>query len=370
MAIIDAPKTFANLVEDLQKRVRSESGIDASTNIAKRFLNTALRTIHIRNGDALPWSEDEAVLQTRDTYSTGLVTIARGSTALTGVTDSDGVATAWVDTDDFGVANMRAGGKVSIGGSRESYQIASVSFGNQATLSRAFLGTTIDGTTQPDNGGTYQYYEDVYDLDGDFLRPLDHRHFDPDRGIKLYGIREFRRRYGRNSSPGTPVTATILHRNTTSSSELTPTIQFAPPPSTAKGIDYHFVTRKLVLSAGTVNANGSAASNSAGDRIENMVDDDDEPVMPVQYRVIIVLHALATWYRDRKDDARAGSAQAEFDGMLGAMIADNQIGSSRPHIAPAVSHYARRAQQPWSGSGRGRSTVRYDLDDRFDRFED
>jgi len=357
VAVTDSPSTFSELLADLQARVRSETGTTAVDNIAKRFLNIGLRSIHIRNGDALPWAEDDAILQTRAPYTAGLVTIAQGSTTLTGVADADAVSPAWSTADAFSIANARAGGKVTIGGGRDSYQVASVTSDTSLELTTAFIGTTIDGTTQTDDGASYQYYEDTYDLDGDFLRPLDQRHFDPDSEISLYGIREFRRRFGRNTAPGTPRVATILHKNTTSGATLTPTITLHPPPSATKRITYSFVTRKLVLA-------------SDGTRQENMSADDDEPVMPVQYRYIIVLNALFHWYRDRKDDARADSAGAEYDSALSAMLSDNEIGSTRPHIAPNVSTYARRAQRPWGGGGRGRSRTRYDLDDRFDRFED
>ena len=88
--------------------------------------------------------------------------------------------------------------------------------------------------------------------------------------------------------------------------------------------------------------------------------------MPVPYRSLIVTHALWHWYRDRKDDTRANDALQEYAVMLSEVVADNEVGSNKPHINPATSSYARRASVPWRSYHGGR----FDINDRFDRGED
>jgi hypothetical protein len=120
-------------------------------------------------------------------------------------------------------------------------------------------------------------------------------------------------------------------------------------------IRYHYVTSFLAVS--NVRTLGGVEQAS-------LESDTDEPIVPLRYRHAIVFHALAHWYRDKKDDARAQEAANEYSRIMLRITADNEIGSARPQFRPRVGLYRRRASKPWRGG-----TGRYDINGKFDRLE-
>jgi len=60
-------------------------------------------------------------------------------------------------------------------------------------------------------------------------------------------------------------------------------------------------------------------------------------------------HALAAWYRDRKDDSRAQQAKDEYTDLMLRLAGDMEVGAVRPQIRPQVSGYRRAAKRPWAG---------------------
>jgi hypothetical protein len=128
-------------------------------------------------------------------------------------------------------------------------------------------------------------------------------------------------------------------------------IRFHHPPSTAQLIPYNYITRYLAVDAN-------------GNRLEQMREDTDEPIVPHRFRTAIVLRGLYWWYRDRLDDARSAEVIQEYDSWVGRMAGDNEIGDVRPKFRPNMTPYYRRARKPWSGTGR-----RFDINGRFDRME-
>lgn len=343
---------FSDLYSDLQNRVREATGVTATENIAKRFINIGLHDMHIGFGEQLPWAERRAILRTHAPYTTGLVTIPKGSTTLTGVTDADGNPTLWNTADDFSEKNMRADGKVVVNGGPDVYEVDSVASDTSATLTTAWISSTVDGTTQTDNGAAYQYFEDEYALASDFLRPVDVRQFGDGAFFDLIGRNEFRQRYVRNKTPGAPRVCTII--DLPFSGDTTPVrkIRLHPPPDKLYLIPYTYITSNLAVT-------------SAGVAATQLVNDTDEPIVPLAYRHTIVLQALFNWYRDRKDDARSQEAKAEYVDLMNRMTADVQIGGKKPRISPRIGPYRTQARRPWSGS----SSRRFDINGRFDRME-
>jgi hypothetical protein len=119
-------------------------------------------------------------------------------------------------------------------------------------------------------------------------------------------------------------------------------------------IPYSYITSNLVVT-------------NSGTEQSGFVNDDDEPIVPLQYRHAIPLHALQTWYRDKKDDARSQEVKAEYVDVINRIVADYEIGAVRTRIVPMVAPYQARARSPWRGHGGGR---RFDTNGWFDRFED
>lgn len=338
MATTEQPKTFSDLYTDLQNRVREETGVTATENQAKRYINIALHDMHIGQAENFPWCERSAVLITQPQYTTGTVTITQGSTTLTGS------GTAWNTNNAWSVKNMRAGGKVTIAGSLDVYEISAVGSDTSATLSSAFVGADVSGET-------YTYFEDEYALASDFLRPIDQQQFSDNVDIELIGRTQFRRLFPRNAIPGRPRVGTIVDKAPSGNTTPVRKIRFHSPPDSAFNIPYAYATSNLaVSSSGTAQVQLSA--------------DADEPIVPLRYRHAIVFHALYHWYRDKKNDDRMVLAKQEYEQIVDRIGGDIEIGQKRPAIRPNRSIYTKRARRPW-----GRRGSRYDINDRFDRFE-
>ncbi|MGI9297617.1 MAG: hypothetical protein ACR2QC_06945, partial [Gammaproteobacteria bacterium] len=93
------------------------------------------------------------------------------------------------------------------------------------------------------------------------------------------------------------------------------------------------------------------AVTSAGAEQTQLVNDTDEPIVPLQYRHAIVFHALYQLYRDKRDDARSQEAKAEYTDVMLRITGDQEIGRTRPQIRPRLGSYAQGAQRPYSRRG-------------------
>jgi hypothetical protein len=330
---------FSDLFTGLLNATRNDTGSSATVVQAKRYIG--LHDMHVGFGEKFPWSERRSVLITHPAYSEGTLSVATGDTALTGV------STAWNTANDFGVANLRAGGKVRIAGGNEVYEVASVTNDTSATLASDYVPSSDA------SGASYVYFEDEYALASDFLRPIDQRRLtDGPNPIEIVGRREFRARFPRNGVTGRPWVATIIDIEFSGSTTPRRRLVLHQPPDKAYQIPYSYVTSSLAVSA----AGAAQADLSA---------DADEPIVPIRYRHAIVLWALYHWYRDKKDDTRSAEARGEYTDLMIRIAADTEIGAQRASIAPRVASYRARARRPYSRGG-----GRYDLDGRFDRLED
>lgn len=331
MAVTSQVTTFADLVEDLSNRARIQTGITATSDVAKRYINTSLQDMHLGFGEKFPWAHRTGELVTQAEYNTGTVTITQGSTSLSGT------STTWDTNNAFSVKNMRVGGRIVIAGGVEIYEISSVTNDTAAVLTAAFVKDDV-------SAAEYLYFEDEYDLASDFLRPLDLQNFDTNGDIDLIGRTEFRWRYPRSKVTGKPRVATIIDRVPSGGTTPRRRVRFWKPPSEAFLIPYSYVTSNLATSSsGTAQANLSA--------------DTDEPIVPLHGRHAIVYHALANWYRDKKDDARSLQVKGEYTDIILRLVGDQEIGSSRPRFQPRISPYVRKARTPFRGRRSGRYTT-------------
>jgi hypothetical protein len=331
---------FSDLYTDLQNRVREQTGVSATENQAKRYINIALHDMHIGHTDSFPWSERSNMLVTQPRYTTGSATISKGSAALTGVNGT----TLWNTQNDFGIENMQAGGKITFAGGLDVYEISSVTNDYTAVLTGKYVGTSL--TTE-----TYAYFEDEYALASDFLRPMDQQYFSDAINIDLISRSDFRRRFPVNGVPGHPKVGTIVDK--TFGSDTTPVrkIRFHPPPDAAYNIPYSYVTSNLAVAAdGTEQA--------------QLVEDDDEPIVPLRYRHVLIFHGLYHWYRDKKNDQRSQEAKGEYEQVLTKIANDTEIGGKHASIRMRRDAYVRRAKRPWQ-----RGSARYDTNGKFDRME-
>jgi hypothetical protein len=339
MSIGTQPQTFADLYTLLLSRLREQSAA-ATVLQAKGAINVGLQDMHIGFGEKFTWAERSARLTTQPAYSTGTISITQGSTTLTGV------STAWTTQNAFGVNNVRSTGKIVINGTLPVYEIASVDSSTGITLASRYVGDDV-------SAGTYLYYEDEYDLHADFLRPMDLHSFDTGGTIDIIGRQRFRSQYVRVNVTGKPVVACIVDRAPIENTLPVRRVQFWKPPDIAYSIPYNFVTSKLAITAGGV---------AAG----SLINDTDEPIVPLSYRHAIVFHALYHWYRDKKDDSRSQEAKAEFTDLVLRIAGDTEIGESRPSLQPRMGGYRRQARSPYRVAGSGR---RHTLGTRFDEMK-
>jgi hypothetical protein len=327
-------QTFADCYTFVLNAVRADTGQAASVSQAKRAVNIALQDMHLGTDYKFPWAERSGRLITQAQYTTGTLSIDRGSTTLTGS------GTAWNTNNDFTVKNMRANGKIKIAGGTVPYVISAVGGDTSATLSSKF--TEDDVADQ-----TYVYFEDEYDLASDFLRPIDFNRFSDECNIPLIGRTQFRERFPSNSVPGTPGVATIIDYAPSGSTSPIRRVKFSPPPSTFRTIPYTYITSNLVVS-------------SAGAAQTQFSADADEPIIPLRYRHALVYHALVLWYRDKKDDSRSQEYKADYTDIMLRTMGDVEVGAPRPQIRPM----GYRKRRVYSGA-----VGRYDINGRFDRME-
>lgn len=341
MSTSQQPATFADLYTMLEQAVRVSLGVTVTDQQAKRAVNMALQDMHLGLDYKLPWAERRATIRTQDDYSTGTVTTTKGSTAVTGV------GTLWATANAFGVANTRANGRIVFGGSRQPYVVQTVTDDTHIVLAEKFTETSLAASS-------YTYYEDEYDLAADFLRPIDMQRFSLEMSIDLISRTEFRRRFPVNTTLGRPSFATILDFAPASNTTPIRRVKFASAPNDFYQIPYTYVTAYLAVS-------------SAGVAAANLSADTDEPIVPLRYRHAIFYHALANWYRDKKNDTRSQEAKAEYVDIMTRIMLDTEVGAVRPQLRPSVSGYVRSAKSPYTrGSGTGR---RYDRG-HFDNMGD
>jgi hypothetical protein len=340
-----APKDFADLYTDLVNRIREQTGVTATDNQAKRYINLALLDMHIGTQYKVSWAERDAVLRTKAKYTTGTISVNKGDNKVIGV------GTAFSGDDAFGVKNVVPGGKITLGGNDEVYEVLSVESNTQLTLVTDFISTSI--LTADEN--TFIYFEDDYFLADDFLRFVDTRSFNPSRHISIISRTQFRRQHVANDVTGYPTVATIMDRSFGSTTAPVRKVRFSRAPDKEYLIPYEYITDKLAVSA-------------AGEEAVYLVEDTDEPIVPYRYRAILTHYALSIWYRDKKDDLkRAESARKDYESLMTRMTEDQEIGAPRARLQPKHGPYKRRAQQPYSGSG-SRKISASGFDEMRDRF--
>lgn len=327
---------LADLRRDLITRVSDVTGNSDVNTLADRMLNTALHDIHMDPNVHAYWAVRRAYIQTHAAYSTGTIDIT--AAARTTVT---GTSTAWnTAVTGMGFNNTRVGGKMTFQGSSDVFNVTAVGSDTSITIDPRWLGDAL-------SAATYTYFEDEYALASDFLRPVDLRNFSTDWDIPILGPMEFRRKYVRNSLTGQPMLSTVFQLAFSGSTSPRHRVAFYPSPDDEYNIPYNYVTSNLAVSNGGAEQTQLSATT-------------DEPIVPLGFRHIIVLHALYNWYRDIGDDSRSQEAKAEYIDMMQRMIGTQNIGRDRPRIRPTISRYLPKS----------RPLGRFDVNNRFDQMRD
>ena len=334
MAVDTTVTTFSDIRVDLRNRLREVSST-ATNDIIDSWINTALHDIHSNPGHNFPWLTRRSVLITHAPYTTGTVSI----TAATSRTAVVGASTLWnTAVTGFGFNNARVGGKMTFSGLDDVYEVSAVGSDTSITLTNRYTGADL-------SAATYAYFEDEYALATDFLRPLDLRSFSTDLNIPLIGPMDFRRRFPRNSTRAKPKVATIIQLPFLTDTTARYRAVLHPPPDDEYSIPYDYFTPYLAVT-------------SAGVEQTQLVNDTDEPIIPLQFRHVIPLHVMANWYRDRKDDTeRSKLCRGEYTDLMQRMKGNTNIGADRPRFVVR------------SGI-KGRYGAKYDGGSYFDELRD
>jgi len=335
--------TFLDLYTDLQNRVRVATGQTTTQTQAQRYINIALQDIALGFDYKMPWLERHAFIQARGPYTTGTITISQGSTSLVGA------STLWNTADAFGVKNALDTGKLTIAGGLEVYEVAYAGVTSDTAITLKSPYTVSGGQA----AASYIYFDDEYALASDFLRPIDYQIFAPALNINLIGRNEFRNRYPRRNIQGRPRVCCIIDDAFRGNTTPVRRVVFYPYPDTWYTIPYAYISSNLAVT-------------STGTEQAQLVNDTDEPKMPLRYRHCIVFHALNHWYRDKKDDARADAAKAEYTDIMLRIAADQEIGApTHARLQPRTGAYTGVARHPYLRRG-GRTVS---INNTFDRFE-
>ena len=327
---------LSDLRTGLLNTVRDATGVTATNTLADRYLNIALHDIHIDPGHNWPWASRRAYLLTHAPYTTGTVSIT--AAARTTVT---GVSTLWnTAVTGMGFNNARVGGKMTFSGMTEVYEVSVVTDDTTITILNRYTGAAL-------SAASYAYFEDEYALAADFLRPLDMRNFSTDANIPFVGPIEFRRAAPRNSRRQKPQIATWIQLGFVSNTTPRHRVLLYPAPDDEYSIPYDYITSNLAVS-------------SAGTEQTQMTATTDEPIIPLAFRHILVLHAAYSWTLHRKDDTRSQEIKAEYTDLMKRMVGTSNIGQDRPRISVNYMKY-------FGGRRGGRFEINTEFDDIRDR---
>jgi hypothetical protein len=309
---------FQDLYTDLTNRLKNTITDTNLLTVAKRLINIALHDIII--SDKYEWGKRWATIVTQPSYTTGTVAASKGSTTVTG-TD-----TLWNTNNDFGVPNVRAGGKIKI--SSEVYEVASVASDTSLTLRSTY---TRDDIT----GGSYIYFEDEYSPAADFDEIMMSQKMIGDIEIPVIQNDKFFRAYVRNDILGQPRVATVIDREFGSDTSRVQKIVFSPSPNDSWLVRYRYATTYLAV-------------DSSGTEKTQLVDDTDEPIIPLKYRHVIVLHALKMGYLTTKDDNRYQAVGHEYNELIQRMKVDTGAADPQPMLEikrPSSVYWGRGARR-------------------------
>lgn len=338
MSSVTEVRTFSDIYTEILNKMRQSTNVTAITAQAKRYANTALHDMVFGFEYKLPWLERDSHIITAAPYTTGTVAVTRGSTTVTG-TD-----TLWTTNNAYGVANARTTGKMKFG-DHNVYTITAVGGAGSITLRERYVADA-----DLDAGASYTYFEDEYTLASDFLKPIDYRRFTAAYNLPIIGRNEFRRLFPRPNVGGMPKVATLVDKPFSGTTTPVTMVQFYPYSGANYIIPYSYITKNLAVT-------------SLGVEGQSMVDDTDEPALPVQYRQALVWFAISQWYRDKKDDTRSESAKADYQDCVNRIVGDQRIGANTTaRITPRSGMYSARSIY---GGNRGR---RFSTNNSFDDF--
>jgi hypothetical protein len=252
---------------DIKDRVAQETGLDLDVDgdLVTAWVNAAYKKIcGLFNW---PWLLTIATIQTQADITTGTVTIAAGSAALTfSSAPTQSVANQYMIqftdvSDDWYIISAHQAGSTS------------------ATLSVPFNGTANL------SGATYLLRKVFYTLPANLDRIIDARQARTDTKLGAIDIRAFDRYLPDPTATGDPLFYSMCGLDENQSWQIT----LYPIPSTTENVQIRYLYMP-----------------------EDMEDDTDTPILPQKFHDAIVYGALYLYGHDFIDDTRVINAKSRY----------------------------------------------------------
>lgn len=259
------------------------------------------------------WLMAEDAVSIIGVYTTGTVTVTQGSASVTGV------STTW--TDD----SIDTTYKFKVDGYDEIYDISTVGSNTSITLADTYKGD--DATSV-----AYRIWKDVYELPNTVREVdqvwVDHRSF-PARAVGMKKMRELKNLWPTDTDK---VLAFTLIQD---SSDGDRQLQIFPVPDEDYTLHYTYAKR-----------------------ITRLSDDEDEPLIPIGYRHVLVYGALEEWALQAGNPQLVTLYSSKYVDLLRRLAHDTEITDDFLTI---------KVDQPWRRKDRGFGR-RIDYGDVFDRY--
>lgn len=279
MADIVTIKTFSDIYGYVLRHTKTP-GLDQVPLLAvKGYINTALDEIY--SNYKWPFLFESRDIGVIAKYTTGTISVTSGSRTITGT------GTSW--SDSF------VGRKISISGNRETFEI--ISYESAGGVDTIQMSAAYNGSTE--SGVTYTIYQDEYGLFPDLLEIDTIKHdfsqdvVQPISPNKMTDLEAYRRNLG-----GKAIYYTVVEDK-----------PYDGPSMGEMVMGYDFMgdedSKTIRLYPGIPDAAYNLHIRYIR-RPDPLVEDSDEPEMPIPNRIMVAYYAIAMMFsRDRNNETFA-----------------------------------------------------------------
>lgn len=316
--------TFGTIYTAVANRVRIPTDDTTRITRIKQIVNDIYKDILLQ--EDWYFLIKRHVFNTASAYDHGTITVTTGSTAFT----FSNVATAlgsFVSRKllvDGGTLDPSAVYRISTHVASEATGLLDLEYTNAATSSASF-----------------HVYQDEYDLPTDFLSLVDFQRYGFELQARPIGPRDMLILKGRDTTAGKPQVYTVLDYDTTGSPTTQRQLWVHPYPDRTTRVEVYYRRQATDLTS-----------------------DSDLPVMPEEFRHVIMDGALAeAYYTLAADETRGASYRQRYEQGLARMsVQHRETTGQKSAIAPKDQHRA------WFKGRRHVGPGGVDLGSWFDRW--
>lgn len=320
---INQIKTFGDIISAILRRCKLSSDDTDAIDAIKEFINTRNQEICTGPDAKYSWLYENRDLIINARYSTGTVAVTNGSRVV------QGTSTVWT--------NAFLGRKFYISSaSMDIYTIIAIDTVNQ----KLFLSADYQGSTV--SGSAYFIYQDEYGLwpDLDDIESVYHDYYQStltpissDQMDQLHIERRLTEGWashytvsGMKSYEGVALGKMVLGYDF-----------LGAPDSLAMTIFPSIYSQSYVMHV------------KYAKKVPELVDDGDEPLVPIKYRNILV-YGAASDYLAMQNDTMAGFFNSKYEQILQRLRADIKDTSNKTRIVATKKHWANNSMTFFSGT--------------------